>query len=178
MAILLSILASAVTLVACVMAWRARAAAQRLALEMIQLRDRLARAEAHYKPAAAERRGETFGRGRVEDETFAPRLTALEERLRATLERTAPPVSGSEGTPPTASPRPLDPQTRILKHLRHRGYERVRFLEASEEAGPTSSSEGVLVEAERGGVTAKGRVDILPDGSVHMRAVSTVRAFP
>jgi len=184
-AILLSILASAVTLVACVMAWRARRAAQRLALEMIHLRDRLVRAEAHYKTDAA--RG-VPARGRAAppedsaaDESLGPRLSALEERLRVTLEHSAGaahPAAGEAAHPATAELR-----TRILKHLRHRGYEHVRFLEDStsaaiQPAAMEGASEGLLVEAERGGVTAKGRVDLLPDGSLQMRAVSTVRAFP
>jgi hypothetical protein len=149
---------------ACVVAFRSRAATRRLALEMIELRDRLARAERRYrqrKGAAGDAQREPAP---ARDEALRDRVTELEGRLRdALLEPTA---AGPESEP---DPDPV--RDRIRRHLRAQGYEHVAFLGASGE-------DAWLVEAERDGIVSKGRAEVDGDGAVQMRADSSVRAFP
>jgi len=169
-AMLLSILASTVTLGACVMAWRARRAAQRLALEMVRLRDRLARAELHYEGGAPRAQGES-----PREEGLDRRVSSLEERLSGRLQHSA-----EIARRPRRAQDPVgaEPRARILGTLAREGYEEVRFLDAREEGDSAGPGAGCCFEARRAGVTAKGRAEILPDGSVRLRAVTSLRAFP
>lgn len=162
MAFPLAILASIVAGVAVVWAWRARAAALRLALEMIELRDRLAAVErAHLE--AEEVTAVHRSRGTGVDPTLVPRLVALEDQVRKT--EIAPPAS--------AAPEPTeeDPQTQVRKQLQRRGFERVVFLGTAEDGR-------YLVETERAGVVSKGHAELAADGVVHLRSMSSLRAFP
>lgn len=161
MPLLLSILALVAAAIAIGVAWRAARAAHRLALEMVQLRDRLARAEAHYEDAAsaAERAVEAASRG---DPSLTARIEALEARLRS--ERV---LQQAQASPPVEA----EPQDVARRHLLREGYTHVAILD-TDEAGR------MLVEAERDGITRKGRVTLKPDGRLEWRAVSTLRAFP
>lgn len=159
MAIMLSILALVTALVACVAAWRAHRAAHRLAVEMVHLRDRLARAES-AREAAERRAGEAVPADSA-DERLRERMASLETRMREALEREAPLATDGEH----------DVHDEIRKRLQRDGYARIRFLEAH----PDGS---VLIEAERHGTTTKGRARVGPDGRVRLRSVSSVRAFP
>ena len=66
-----------------------------------------------------------------------------------------------------------DPDVRDLvrRGLRQQGYRRVYVLEVTPEGK-------ALVEAERGGITAKGLAWVEPDGQVVMRSQLSHRAFP
>lgn len=161
MSLPLSILALVAAGIAIGVAWRSTRAAHRLALEMVHLRDRLAKAEAHYHDAvaAAERAVEAAAQG---DPSIAPRIEALEVRLRS--ERAAP------KTRPVA-PVEADPHDVVRRHLLREGYTHVAVLD-------TDDAGRMLVEAERDGVTRKGRVTLRADGRLAWRSVSTLRAFP
>jgi len=161
MALTLSLIAIVVTLTATVAAWRARAASHRLALEMIQLRDRLARAETARE--AAEERAASQPAATVVDPHMRERLDLVEQRLQDVAEREVSTV--------VAADEDTDLRTKITKRLRREGYERIAFLES---AGDGS----LLVEAERGGSTTKGRAELRPDGRVRLTSISTYRAFP
>ena len=64
-----------------------------------------------------------------------------------------------------------DARQAIRKHMKREGYERVAILD--------ENTDGTLeLEAERGGVTTKGRAEILSDGTVRLQSISSVRAFP
>ncbi len=157
----LAIAALLVAIVACVIGVRGWRTSQRLALEMVQLRDRLSRAEKGYRDAA-EKAAAYAGQRPEPDEAWMPRMAALEDRLRTALQREVP---GGNDEP--------EPDTRrsIRQHLKREGYERIAILD--ENADGT-----VELEAERGGVMTKGRAEILSDGTVRLQAISSVRAFP
>ena len=162
MAFPLALLAFLLAGVAVVWAWRARAAALRLALEMIELRDRLAEAErAHLD--SEEVTALHRSRGAVVDPSLLPRLRALEAQVRKAMVAPATPA-GSE-------PREEDPQTRVRNQLERRGFERVDFLGEAEDGS-------FLVVTERAGVISKGHAELRADGVVHLRDISSLRAFP
>jgi len=159
-ALLLSILAFVLAGLALGLAWRSHRQTHRLALEMVQLRDRLAAAEAHRHEGAA-------GLPRVHaataaDPTLAPRIAALEERLHS-APRSAAAVEGA----PAAD----DARAGLRQRLRAEGYRDIAFLDGTE-PGDT------LVEAERDGVLTKGRIERTEDGSFVLRSISSLRAFP
>ncbi|MDA1195717.1 MAG: hypothetical protein O2894_11100, partial [Planctomycetota bacterium] len=79
MALLLALLALIVAGLAVLAAWRSHRSAHRLALEMVQLRDRLARAEA-ARAAAVARAAEQPALA-VDDEGTRERLAHLEAAL-------------------------------------------------------------------------------------------------
>jgi hypothetical protein len=169
---LLALLSVPLAGLAIVVAWRARAASHRLALEMVRLRDRLSEAEAAR--AAAEERAAHLPQGRDLDPELVTRIDRLEARERAARSREATvvgPVGGCE-----------DLRVMVEERLRLQGFERVTFLPGSEDGaapeGAPPGAGGLIVEAERGGVTAKGRAEVRPDGTVRLRSVSSVRAFP
>lgn len=159
MDILLGMIALAGAAAACVAAWRAHRASHRLALEMVQLRDRLTRAEAARDDAEA--RARHAAPAETVDSHLRERLESVEARLRDALEREVEvDIEDEHGL-----------REEIGRQLRREGYHRIAFLE--------SGSDGsVLVEAERQGTTAKGRAEIGADGRVRLRSVSSVRAFP
>ncbi len=161
MPLLLSILALLAAGVAILLAWRSSRAAHRLALEMVQLRDRLEAAEQHYEDAA-EAAAHQVPAAPAFDPTVAPRLDAMEERLRGALEREAEPV-------PSAAE--ADPHAVIRRYFLSEGYTHVTLLEEDGESC-------VLVEAEREGVIQKGRAALDEEGRVQWRPVSNLRAFP
>jgi len=157
-ALLLSILAFVAAGLALGLAWRSRRQTHRLALEMVQLRDRLAAAEARARDAAVPLPAPVP----APDPTLGSRLSALEERLRLALK----PSSASLAASPTE-----DTHDVIRRRLRAEGYTHIAFLEGRE-PGDTR------VEAERDGVLRKGRVEVAADGSLALRTVSSLRAFP
>ena len=159
MALMLAILALVIAGLACVAAWRAQRASHRLALEMIQLRDRLAKAEAGRE--AAERRVRLAPPAESVDTHLRERVEAVEARLRAAMERDRSLPSEGE----------QDVRDAIRAHLGRQGYTRIAFLE-------TGADGSVLVEAERHGTMSKGRAEVLADGGVRIRSVSSMRAFP
>lgn len=167
MELILAVAALAAAVGALLLAFRCRASARRLALEMVQLRDRLARAERHYRDRGGPGGGPDGPDEAAGREVLQVRLVELEERLRDALARSADAnvaaaaVEHGEG----------DNRGRILQYLRSEGYDRVAFL------GPAGAG-AWLVEAERGGVVSKGRAEVAQDGSVRLRSVSSVRAFP
>jgi hypothetical protein len=162
MALTFSMLAVLAAAAAIVWSWRARAASHRLALEMVHLRERLARAESARE--AAEARAAQHEGAASSETALARRVGLLEERLQEARSAEA------------ANPRPPEEEGEdvrglVERHLRAQGYERVVVL------GPTAP-DGVPVEVERAGVTSKGRARVAPDGTVRLRSVSSVRAFP
>jgi hypothetical protein len=160
MALMLAILALALTLVCCVLTWRARRAALHLALEMIELRDRLAALE-QAGIEAAESAALTRSDDRGPDATLLPRVLALEAQLRDALAgRTAPGRDPSD-----------DPRVHVRTQLKHRGFHSISILGAAGDGR-------FLVEAERGGIVTKGHAEIAPDGTVHWASLSSLRAFP
>jgi hypothetical protein len=159
MAIMLSILALVVASLACVAAWRAHRSSHRLALEMVQLRDRLAQAEAGRD--AAERRAKLARPAESVDSHLRDRVEAVEARLGAAMERDRAPMADGAH----------DLRDEIRAHLSRQGYTRIAFLESGADGS-------VLVEAERHGTMTKGRAQVLSDGRVRLRSVSSVRAFP
>lgn len=161
MATAIAIAAGLLALVACVIGAKGWRTSQRLALEMVHLRERLARAEQGYREARhAASSGETTQP--PADAAWAPRLAELEDRLRAALERGA--ARAEEGTEP-------DTRRNVRQYLQREGYTRVAILD--------ENPDGTLeLEAERGGVMTKGRAEILTDGTVRLQTISSVRAFP
>ncbi len=164
----LAILALVAAAVAILLAWRSSRASHRLALEMVQLRDRLSAAETHYRELA-EAAAHAPPQARAPDTTLAPRLEAVEDALEARL-RTAR-AHPTRAVVPDAGE---DPRERIRRGLRKQGYTHVAFLTVEDDAEDAD----VLVEAEREGVMSKGRVALAADGSVSFRSVSSLRAFP
>ena len=160
MTLVLALVSVPLACAALVAAWRARAASHRLALEMVQLRDRLTAAEAGRE--AAEARAAVAAPGPAVDGNLVARLDQLEAELRAAQARAPLRAAPSEGCD--------DLRTTVEERLRLQGFRRVTFLE--------TLGGGLVVEAERGGVTSKGRAEIRPDGTVHLRSISSVRAFP
>jgi len=162
MAVPLALLACILAGVAVVWAWRARAAVLRLALEMIELRDRLAEVErAHLD--SEEVTALHRSRGAVLDPGLVPRLVALETQVRKAMAAPSAPVAAERTEE--------DPQTRVRKQLERRGFERIAFLGAAEDGR-------FLVETERAGVISKGHAELDEDGVVHLRDISSLRAFP
>jgi hypothetical protein len=161
MALTLSLLALVVTVTATISAWRARAACHRLALEMVHLRDRLSKAETARE--AAEARASHQPAAAAADPHVRERLDLVEQRLREVSEREVSRVVAPDDD--------TDLRTQITRRLQRDGYERIAFLEA---AGDGS----ILVEAERGGSTTKGRAELRADGQVRLTSISSYRAFP
>lgn len=181
MALALALFALVVTAGCCVIAYRSWRRSHILALEMIQLRDRLARAE--RSQAASERRA------RVDDEVTRERssesddarLRDMEGRLADLHGQLSDAVEANESLAARAESLeqrdgddehdPLDVRDLIRQGLRRQGYRRVRVIEVT-------ADDRVLVEAERGGITAKGTAWVDLDGQVVLRSQSTLRAFP
>lgn len=163
MALALAIAGFLAALGASIAAVRAHRATERLALEMVQLRDRLAAAERAYRRAARAPTAEAGDERTAVDAAWTTRVMDLESRLRAAMER--------EAVSPATDAGADDARSAVRAWLRAAGYERVAVLEAYEDGS-------LLVEAERGGATSKGRAELLPDGSVRFDAISSVRAFP
>jgi hypothetical protein len=159
-ALLISILAFVAAGCGAVLAWRASRAAHRLALEMVHLRDRLAQAEARYRDGAHAVVRTPTGPATI-DPSVTRRLAALEARVRAATERPAGASADTE----------QDATELIRRRLLRDGYTRVSLLD-------TGADGRVLLEAERDGVTRKGRAALNADGSVAWQPVSTLRAFP
>ena len=129
---------------------------------MVQLRDRLAAAEAHRDDAldAAERAVESAARG---DPSLTTRIDALEARLRSQAVASVTVQAPTEETPP---------EEIVRRHLQREGYTHVTIIDTDEEGR-------LLVEAERDGITRKGRVRIDANGRmVRWQPVSSLRAFP
>ncbi len=176
MPLTLAILAIVAAAAAILLAWRSSRASHRLALEMVQLRDRLTAAEAHYRELA-EAAAHAPPKERAPDTTFAPRLEALEHALEGALEerlRTALAHQTRAAVPDAGE----DPRERIRRALRKQGYTYVAFLPVESAAENDAAEADLLVEAEREGVMSKGRVALAADGSVSFRSVSSLRAFP
>jgi hypothetical protein len=161
MELLLAIVAGALAVVSVMIAVRAHRASRHLALEMVQLRDRLARAEQTCADAAGDA---VEVPAPATEEGWAPRVAALERRLREALE-----FQGAPDEPEEADP--ADARAVVRQHLRREGHEHIVILDVRDDGS-------VIYEAERHGATTKGRAEILEDGSVRVQAQSSVRAFP
>ena len=160
MSLMLSILACVVAVLAGVLGWRARRASLRLALEMVELRDRLAVAERINREAAEAAQMERTVAPPA-DAGLLSRIITLEGQLRdAVAGRAAPGMDPGE-----------DPRQHVRRELKRRGFHSISIL---------GSADGgrYLVEAERGGVVSKGHAEIVPDGTVHWHSLSSLRAFP
>ena len=175
MAVLLSSLALLAAAGCCVLSWRAWRRSHHLALEMIQLRDRLARIERTQRDAERRARAESdVGRARAADDTRVKELEQRVDELRVQLTHAVEAhESLAEGMASSASDRQETVGVRDLvrRGLRRQGYRRVRVIEVDREGK-------VLVETERNGITAKGTAWVDPDGHVVLRSNSTLRAFP
>ncbi len=162
---LLPPVALAAALLGCWLSGRAWAAARRLALEMVHLRQRLARLE----EAGAGARAMGGGAAAPEARALGGRLDLLEGELAALRARAshaaAPAPAGraaAAGDPPAAD---------LRERLSRAGYGGVTLVE--------EGADGAwLVEAEREGILVKGWVRAAPEGGVEVRGVSSVRAFP
>ncbi|MDJ0975769.1 MAG: hypothetical protein QNJ98_15010 [Planctomycetota bacterium] len=142
---------------------RTRRATRELARELVQLRERLLRAERQGGLGDVPHAGDAEGSRRVE--ALATRIDELEERLRRTVDRRgAPGGPRDDGTPREVS-------AQVVDALRGRGYHQVTVVD-------TRADGSVLVEAERDGVFAKGVARVTADGGVELESVSSVRAFP
>lgn len=151
-------------------AWRAHRSAQRLALEMIQLRDRLKAAESGYEDLSEQAQQDA---GRMAGEAVG-RLTERVKQLERELERARrAQLSGSNVVPGAgapagagdASPHPL------CMALAAEGYHGVTRLEE----GPDGRS---LVHMVKNGIPVKGWVRLDARGQLEIDSVSTARAFP
>jgi hypothetical protein len=164
MDMLLAIFAFLLAGTGCVLAWRARRASLRLALEMIEMRDRLAEAEQGRAAAEAtmkEMDAVSRTKDQAADPSLLPRLIDLEYSVRDALS-----ARPSPGRTPGD-----DPRVHVRTQLEQRGFERVSILGAAEDGR-------YLVEAVRRGVVSKGHAEIAPDGVVHWHSLSSLRAFP
>ncbi len=162
----LATVALVLAVVAFVWARRSRSAVRRLGSEMIQLRDRLARAERYYRGRGHDDADDAIRAPTGAETVLEARLATLEGRVREALVHGLPDDQALAAEPETS-----DARRRILRYLQLEGYERVAFIGATDDGG-------LLVEAEKGGVTSKGRAEIGSDGAVRIQAVSSVRAFP
>ncbi len=144
--------------------YRTRRATRELARELVQLRNRLLRAE-HESGVDSEGDGRASGSAQLV-EAMSARIETLEHRLRDALERR---VAIGAGEPSEAGRPELGQQ--VVAGLHRRGYRDIVVLEVSEDGG-------VLVETERDGIVAKGFARVTEDGAVELESVSSVRAFP
>lgn len=176
MVLLLSILALAAAAVCAVMAWRGHGVGRTLALEMVQLRDRLAQAErtlrelgrrevatAERQDAAGDVAGHLAALGRRMDELDRQVAHAVEQGEALAL-------AGHDDVPDVPGHDP-DVRDLVRRGLRQQGYRRVYVLDVTPDRK-------VVVEAERAGITAKGLAWVEPDGQVVMRSRLSHRAFP
>ena len=178
MALLFALIAIVLAAACCVLAARAWRRSHHLALEMIDLRARLARAERTQRED--ERRSQADAEvsnaraGDVED----ARLRDLESRVDDLRGQLAHAVEANESLAaraealehPTDDERDetLDVRDLVRRGLRRQGYRRVRVTAPNK----------VLVEAERNGIMAKGTAWVDAEGHVVLRSQSTLRAFP
>ncbi len=172
------LLAAAATFV---VAWRGHRVGCRLALEMIQLRDRLAAIETKMRQAA--RREASHGErsdaardhgGRALEAQLGllgRRLDDLEAEVAHAVEQVESATLGSHEQAPPVADRPADLRELVRKGLRQQGWRRVNVL-------AVNADQRVRVEAERDGVTAKGLAWVEPDGQVVLRSERSLRAFP
>ena len=176
--IVISLLALLAAGAAIYVAWRSRRTSHNLALEMVQLRDRFARMEGQQRDDArrtlADQERTTRDEGpdhRLADMTA--RLDAVEEQVRRAIElgESLDLQADHEAAPVEALDRPPDVRDLVRRGLRKQGYRRVYVLDITPDAK-------AVVEAERGGITAKGLAWIEPDGQVVMRSTRSHRAFP
>lgn len=152
----------AAVVIAIAVDYRTRRATRELARELVQLRDRLLRAERESGLGDAPAGRDAAGSRRVE--ALAARIEELEDALRRTVDR-----RGAPGAPRGGADR--DASAQVVDALRGRGYQQVTVVE-------TRADGSVLVEAERDGVFAKGVARVTSEGGVELESVSSVRAFP
>ena len=169
----LSIFAFLLAGAGCVLAWRARRASLRLALEMIQLRDRLAQAE-EGRALAEEAVALARTHREAPDPDLLARLIEVESQVRdAASARPSSVANPAVGLPAGASTlaESEDQRMHVRQQLEQRGFERVSILGAAEDGR-------YLVEAVRRGVVSKGHAELAPDGTLYWRSMSSLRAFP
>ena len=180
MPVLVACVSVVLTAACCVLAWRGWRRAHNLALEMIQLRERLARAEQAWREDERRVRAEAeLTQARAGDVDDA-RLRDLESRVDDLRSQLAHAVEANESLaaraealedPDDEAHETLDVRDLVRRGLRRQGFRRVRVIEVT-------AADKVLVEAERNGITAKGTAWVDPDGQVILRSQSTLRAFP
>jgi len=161
----LTISACVVAAVALFIALNNRSATSRLALEMVQLRDKIARLHGQQDEQRERAEAEIADQAAKVTSSITPRLDAMEQRTRELFERGTPTRKGDTAEDP------LDTSEIVRRHLRSRGYECVVLLSVEDDGR-------VLVEAERDGVASKGVARVTEEGEVDLRAVSSLRAFP
>lgn len=148
---------------------------------MIQLRERLARAERTHRMEERRARAEAEVTNARSGETDDGRLKELEGRVENLRAQLAHAVEANESLAARAEAlehpedghrhEALDVRELVRRGLRRQGYRRVRVIEVT-------ADDRVLVEAERNGITAKGTASVDPDGHIVLRSQSTLRAFP
>ena len=160
-----------------IVAFRGWRATLRLAREMIQIRQRILALEDGLRALRAHREEDEIDL--VEQRGIDASLGILRERLDVVEGRlaevarrlaggTALTLDVEEPLPQEASPL----ERAVRRHLRAQGFERIVVLDLDEDY------ETAWIEAERGGVTAKGTASRLSDGRIELATESTVRSFP
>lgn len=144
--------------------FRTRKATRELARELVALRARLLQAEADGLSDRRTPLAEDAAAALASIGTRMEELEALESRLRAVLSRRRVPADAAATTEP-------GPEDIVVRRLHAQGYDAVIVLEVRGDGG-------VLVEAERDGLVAKGIAHVADDGSVQISGLSSVRAFP
>ncbi len=161
----LAVIACVVAAVALFIALGNRAATKQLALEMVQLRDKIARLHGEQDAQRERAEAEIADQAARVTSSIAPRIDAIEKRTRDLMERGVP--MGRSSSPQTS----LDAGEIVRRHMRAQGYECVVLLDIEDDGS-------VLVEAERDGISAKGVAHVTDEGEVDLRAISSLRAFP
>lgn len=165
LAILALSLGIAAVAVAIASDFRTRKSTRELAREIVALRARLQHVQ--REGALDEDRAPVADDAAEALASINARLAELEElegRLRGVLARRPMPADEltTDGDDPTAQ---------VLRGLRAQGYERVVVLDVRKDGS-------LLVEAEQGGLVAKGVARPDADGGITLDSVSSVRAFP
>lgn len=143
---------------------RTRRATREIARELVQLRDRLLRAEREGGFDAAPESAVAADDAALA--AMAARVEELEGRLRELVERPA-----ADDEPGATEPVSTAPADVVARELRRAGYGRVAVIEVNDDGS-------VRVEAERDGTLVKGVARVDEEGTVRMAGVSSVRAFP
>ncbi|MEZ6008447.1 MAG: hypothetical protein R3F05_11880 [Planctomycetota bacterium] len=170
---LVALLAAAGT---AVLAWRSHRVSRNLALEMVQLRSRLAGIEKQLRETVRRLDAHAERPGPGQDVThhlgaLGRRLEDLEAQVAQAVEQAEALALAGPDVLPIHEDRDPDVRDLVRRGLRQQGYRRVYVLEVTPEGK-------ALVEAERGGITAKGLAWVEPDGQVVMRSQLSHRAFP
>lgn len=175
-ALLLALAALGVAVVTVVLTWRTHAVGRHLALEMVQLRDRLAQVERLQRErvrrdSAASERPEAAGAAEAHVAALTRRVDELDRQVAQAIEQGEALALAGHDEVSTAPGHDPDVRDLVRRGLRQQGYRRVYVLDVTPDRK-------VVVEAERAGITAKGLAWVEPDGQVVMRSRLSHRAFP